>query len=55
PRRVNTDDTEVPLDPDPEEDTRVDDEITAADLLAPTENLLVDRFGKPVIMPFADE
>ncbi|MCI57544.1 hypothetical protein A2U01_0078795, partial [Trifolium medium] len=48
------DGTEIP-DPDPEAETRVDDEIPAADLLAPREFLLVDRFDRPVIMPFADE
>jgi hypothetical protein len=55
PRRLNPDGTEVPLVLDPEEETRVDDEINPADLLAPRETLLVDRFGRPVIMPFADE
>jgi hypothetical protein len=49
------DGTEVPLEPDPEEETRADDEITRADLLAPDENLLVDRHGRVVLMPYADE
>ncbi|MCH86161.1 hypothetical protein A2U01_0007015 [Trifolium medium] len=55
PCRVLKDGTEVPPDPGPEEETRVDDEITAADLLAPSENLLVERHGRLVIMPYANE
>ncbi|CAJ2661339.1 unnamed protein product [Trifolium pratense] len=55
PRRLNPDGTEVPLILDPEEETRVDDEINPADLLAPREFLLVDRFGRPVIMPYLDD
>ncbi|CAJ2637859.1 unnamed protein product [Trifolium pratense] len=55
PRRLNPDGTEVPLVLDPEEETRVDDEINPADLLAPREFLLVDRFGRPVIMPYLDD
>ncbi|CAJ2652550.1 unnamed protein product [Trifolium pratense] len=55
PRRLNPDGTEVPLVLDPEEETRVDDEINPADLLAPREFLLVDRFSRPVIMPYLDD
>ncbi|WJX26992.1 hypothetical protein P8452_15855 [Trifolium repens] len=55
PRRVLEDGSEVPLEPDPEEETRVDTEITRADLLAPDENILVDRHGRIVLMPYADD
>ncbi|KAK2450060.1 zinc finger protein [Trifolium repens] len=55
PRRVLEDGYEVPLEPDPEEETRVDTEITRADLLAPDENILVDRHGRIVLMPYADD
>ncbi|KAK2433540.1 hypothetical protein QL285_018794 [Trifolium repens] len=55
PRRVLEDGYEVALEPDPEEETRVDTEITRADLLAPDENILVDRHGRIVLMPYADD
>ncbi|WJX89629.1 hypothetical protein P8452_71609 [Trifolium repens] len=55
PRRVLEDGSEVPLEPDLEEETRVDTEITRADLLAPDENILVDRHGRIVLMPYADD
>jgi hypothetical protein len=55
PRRVLEDGTEVPLEPNPEEETRVDTEITRVDLLAPGENLLVDRHGRFALMPYAEE
>ncbi|MCI18554.1 hypothetical protein A2U01_0039708 [Trifolium medium] len=55
PRRVQEDGTEVPLELDPEEENRVDDKINPIDLLAPTEHLLVDIYGRPVIMPYTNE
>jgi hypothetical protein len=55
PRRTNEDGTEIPIPPDPEEDTRADDEIREIDLLAPGDTMLVDRHKRPVIMPYYDE
>jgi len=55
PRRTNADGTEIPIPPDPEEDTRPDDEIREIDLLAPGDTMLVDRHKRPVIMPYYDE
>ncbi|GAU34021.1 hypothetical protein TSUD_393670 [Trifolium subterraneum] len=55
PCRVNEDGTEIPIVPDPEEETRVDDEIREIDLLAPSDNILVDRHNRPVIMPYFDD
>jgi hypothetical protein len=54
-RQQNPDGTEVTPDLDPEDANRLDDEITPKDLLAPVDDLLVDRYGRPIIMPYADE
>ncbi|GAU25311.1 hypothetical protein TSUD_375750 [Trifolium subterraneum] len=55
PRKVNEDGTEIPIEPDPEEETRVDDEIREIDLLAPSDTILVDRHNRPVIMRYFDD